>query len=147
MLRLSLSGLREREDSKNENIHRLPTLMTLRDVKVCVCVRSHVKWVRPYRTETLGDTPALKLWDSASLVPLRKRVYDILPPALVQCCFTSAETVRTVWDREPRTSTSFFTQLLNSRLRQFNAALRPQRPSGLLGTGSPGHPPDFSHSS
>ena len=31
-----------------------------------------------------------------------------------QCCFTSSETVRTVSDGEPRTSTSAFTQLLSS---------------------------------
>ena len=30
---------------------------------------------------------------------------------------------------------------------QFNAALRPQRPYRLLGTGSPGRPPRLSHSS
>ena len=33
---------------------------------------------------------------------------------LLQCCFTSTETVRTIRDGEPRTSTSTFTQLLNS---------------------------------
>ena len=33
---------------------------------------------------------------------------------LGQCCFTSAETLRTVRDGEPRTSTSAFTQLLTS---------------------------------
>ena len=32
----------------------------------------------------------------------------------VQCCFTSAETIRTVRDGEPRTSTSTFTLLLSS---------------------------------
>ena len=31
-----------------------------------------------------------------------------------KCCFTSAETVRTIWDGEPRTSTSTFTQLLSA---------------------------------
>ena len=30
---------------------------------------------------------------------------------------------------------------------EFSAALRPQRPYGLLGTGSPGRPPRLSHSS
>ena len=29
-------------------------------------------------------------------------------------CFTSTETVQTIWDGEPRTATSTFTQLLNS---------------------------------
>ena len=32
----------------------------------------------------------------------------------VQCCFTSTETVRTIRDGEPRTSTSTFTQFLSS---------------------------------
>ena len=31
-----------------------------------------------------------------------------------QCCFTSTETIRTARDREPRTATSTFTQLLSS---------------------------------
>ena len=35
----------------------------------------------------------------------------------VQCCFTSTETVRTFRDRETRTSTSTFTQLLSSAAR------------------------------
>ena len=75
----------------------------------------------------------------------------------VQCCFTSAETSRTIKDGEPRTATSTFTQLLSSnsmllyvhrnhkayqgRVAQdghldfhtapefdFNVALRPQKP-------------------
>ena len=38
-----------------------------------------------------------------------------LPHVQVQCCcFTSTKTIRTVKDREPRTSTSTFTQLLSS---------------------------------
>ena len=80
----------------------------------------------------------------------------------VQCCFTSIETMWTVRDREPRTTTSTFTQLLRSvfqcrftstqtvrtirdprrspRLSHsscalfFNVALRPQRLYGPLGT-------------
>ena len=56
----------------------------------------------------------------------------------VQCCFTSTETIRLIRDGEPRAATSTFTQLLRSDLR-------PQKPSGLLWTGSPGQPhPDFS---
>ena len=67
----------------------------------------------------------------------------------VQCCFTSTETTRTIRDKEPRTSTSISTQLLGSEfvLSEFSVALRQQRPSGLLGTGSPGRPPRLSHSS
>ena len=34
--------------------------------------------------------------------------------SFVQCCFTSTETIRTIRYREPRTSTSTFTQLLSS---------------------------------
>ena len=63
----------------------------------------------------------------------------------VQCCFTSTETVGAIGDGEPRTSTSTFTQLLSSEI-QFNVALRPQRPWGLLRTGSPGRPLRLSHS-
>ena len=33
---------------------------------------------------------------------------------LLQCCFTSTETIRTIRDGESRTSTSTFTQLLSS---------------------------------
>ena len=64
----------------------------------------------------------------------------------VQCCFTSTETVRTVRDREPRTATWTFTQLQCSEILQFTVALRPQRPQGLLGTGSPGRPSRLSQS-
>ena len=33
---------------------------------------------------------------------------------IVQCCFTSTETMRNIMDREPRMATSTFTQLLSS---------------------------------
>ena len=33
---------------------------------------------------------------------------------LVQCCFTSTETMRAIRDGEPKTATSTFTQPLNS---------------------------------
>ena len=55
--------------------------------------------------------------------------------SFVQCCFTYTETIRTVRDGEPRTSTSTFTQLLSPF--KFNVALRPQRPYGLLRDGEP----------
>ena len=62
--------------------------------------------------------------------------------SFVQCCFTYTETIRTVRDGEPRTSTSTFTQLLSSDSPfKFTVASRPQKPFGLLGTGSPGRPP------
>ena len=32
----------------------------------------------------------------------------------VQCCFTSTETIRTIWDWEPRAATSAFTKLRSS---------------------------------
>ena len=46
---------------------------------------------------------------SASLVA-RARLHC----SFVQCSFTSTETIRTIRDGEPRTSTSTFTQLLSS---------------------------------
>ena len=64
----------------------------------------------------------------------------------IQCCFTSIETVQTIWGGEPRTSTSTFTQLLSSEFK-FKVALRPQRPYRLLGTGSLGRPPRLSQTS
>ena len=53
-------------------------------------------------------------------------------------CYTSTETVRTITDAEPRTSTSTFTQLLSSDTREFEfkIALRPQRAYGILGSGA-----------
>ena len=66
----------------------------------------------------------------------------------LNCCFTSAESVRTIRDGEPRTSASTFTQLLSSVAdSSSNVALRPQRAYGLSGTGSSGRPPRLSHSS
>ena len=59
----------------------------------------------------------------------------------VQCCFTCTETIRTIRDREPSTSTSTFTQLLSCEF-EFSVASRPQGPYGLLG-----RPPRPSHSS
>ena len=47
---------------------------------------------------------------------------------LLHCCFMSTE---------PRSSTSYFTQLLGSELFRFSVALRPQRPYGLDGNGEP----------
>ena len=38
---------------------------------------------------------------------------------LLRCCLTSTETLRTIRDREPRTATSTFTQLLGSENSQF----------------------------
>ena len=57
----------------------------------------------------------------------------------VQCCFIFTETIRTIRDGEPRTVTSTFTQF------KFSVVSRPQKPYGLLGTGSPGRPPRLSH--
>ena len=42
----------------------------------------------------------------------------------VQCCFMSTETVRTIRDREPRTATSTFTQLLSSVILQCSSVDR-----------------------
>ena len=58
-----------------------------------------------------------------------------------QCCFMSTETVRTIWDREPRTAILISTQLLSSGpTSSSNLALWPQRLYGLLGRGSPARP-------
>ena len=68
----------------------------------------------------------------------------------------STETVRTVRDGEPRTTTSSFTQLLSSEITMFEfiVVLCPQRQrkqccftSTDSGTGSPEWPPRLSHSS
>ena len=61
----------------------------------------------------------------------------------VQCCFTSTETSELLGNTGPHTST--FTQLLSSPCVRFSVALRPQRPQGLLGTGSPGRTLRLSH--
>ena len=70
------------------------------------CLLSSVSVVlhphRPYgllRTGNPGQPPELSL-SSECLCSL--------------CCFTSAETIKSVRDRELRTATSVFTQLLNS---------------------------------
>ena len=59
--------------------------------------------------------------------------------------------LRSVTFGEVRTTTSTLTQLLSSdfcqRIFFYYGVLRPQRPYGLLGTGSPGRPPRLSHSS
>ena len=58
---------------------------------------------------------------------------------LFKCCFTSTETIRLIRDgspgRPPRLSHSSWALTLQ-RSGQFNVALRPQKPLGLLGTGS-----------
>ena len=63
-----------------------------------------------------------------------------------QCGITSTETARTLRDGEPTTAISTFTQLLSSDKGRFSVALRPQKPSGLLGTGSPWRTPRLSNS-
>ena len=86
-------------------------------------------------------------WKNTKLGPVW-----LLISCSVQCCFMSTETIRTTRDREPRKAISTFTQLLSSdelwacKFR-FNVALHPQRPWGLLWKGSPGLPPQLSHSS
>ena len=81
---------------------------------------------RPYGLTRTSTSTFTKLLSSAELW------------VQVLCCFTSTETTKTIRDVEPRTSTSTFKQLLSSLTALFyffcNAALRPQRPHGLLGT-------------
>ena len=57
--------------------------------------------------------------------------------SFVQCCFTSAETIRTVRDGEPRTATSTFTQLLGSAYTCFSVALTSTEPTRLIRDGEP----------
>ena len=58
-----------------------------------------------------------------------------------QYCFTSTETVRTIWDGEPRTATSTFTRLLSSDtppdlLLLLKCCFTSTETVGLLGTGA-----------
>ena len=65
---------------------------------------------------------------------------------LLQCCFTSTETVlleTMSTGRPPRLSHSFWALLIF----KFSVVLRPRRPYGLLETGNPGCPPRVWHSS
>ena len=62
--------------------------------------------------------------------------------ATIQCCSTSIETVRTIRDREPRTSTSNFTQLLSSVIHvQVQCCFTSTE---TVRTGSPGRSPRLS---
>ena len=68
----------------------------------------------------------------------------------VQCCCTSTETIPTIRDVGTQdVHLDFHTapELWGENVAfKFSVALRPQRPYGLLGTGSPGRPPRLSHS-
>ena len=65
----------------------------------------------------------------------------------VKCCFTSTETSETRRGAQDD-HVDFHTapELCRSNVC-FSVVLRPQKPSGLFGTGSPGRPPRLSHSS
>ena len=94
-----------------------------------------------------------------------RTIRDVSYGLLLQCCFTSAQTVQIIRDGEPTTSTSTFTHLLSSlrslhvhrdrtecqglgahavhlmlclspRVFFCSATLRPRRPYGLLGNGA-----------
>ena len=56
------------------------------------------------------ESPAPPLFQAASGI----QHLPLLLLLLLQCCFTSTETIRNIWDGELRTSTSSFTQLLSS---------------------------------
>ena len=60
-------------------------------------------------------------------------------------CFTSTETITEEQGRGAQDGHLDFHTA--PELHVFYVALRPQRPQGLLGTGSPGRPPPLSHSS
>ena len=68
----------------------------------------------------LNRTPSLTFRHPSS-----KLCRNWLRRSFVRCCFTSAETIRTVRAWEPRMTTSTFTQLPT---HLFSFALRPQRP-------------------
>ena len=59
---------------------------------------------------------------------IRQLAVQLVFRLLLHCCFTSTE---------PRSSTSYFTQLLSSELFRFSVALRPLRPYGRDGNGEP----------
>ena len=69
------------------------------------------------------------------------------PHQLVECCFTSTETVGLLGTGAQDVHLDFHTAPALRVVLSFNVALRPQRPYGLLGTESPGRPPRLPHSS
>ena len=68
---------------------------------------------------------------------------------MVQCCFTSTETVGLLGTGAQDGHLDFHTapELWSLCVSLFGIALRPQKPSGLLWAGSPGRPLRLSHSS
>ena len=64
----------------------------------------------------------------------------------VQCRFTSTETIRTIWDREPRTAPSTLT-LSTVQVQCCFTSTGTIRTITVSGTGGPGQPPRLSHSS
>ena len=113
----------------------------------CLFVRFNAA-LRPQKSSGLSGTGS-----PGRLPRLTQLLSSALPICSFQCCFTSLETIRLSRDGESRTATStlshsFLSSALPVRLFLcFNVALRPQKPSGLIGTGSPGRPPRLSHSS
>ena len=67
---------------------------------------------------------------SKSAGELKRRHCSHYSTLLLQCCFTSTETIRLIRDGVPRTADSTFTQLQSSAVSQFefNVALHPQNP-------------------
>ena len=63
-------------------------------------------------TKTVSEKKLLR--NNSAARQLQERSSSSFSLMFVQCRFTSTETVRTVRDGEPRTSTSTFTQLLTS---------------------------------
>ena len=60
--------------------------------------------------------PAVSAPYSSSLPSPRLTLVSGVHGPFVQCCFTSTETIKTIRDGEPRTSTTTFTQLWSSDL-------------------------------
>ena len=110
----------------------------------CLCCTPHTTSCTPYTTPwlytlkaTLGTLSPLPLaadmgsilsfslscLQSVQLTPVTTRPIlstwlhsRVTTPDQIQCCLTSTETLRTIRDGEPRTSTSTFTQVLSSEL-------------------------------
>ena len=54
------------------------------------------------------------MWTIRDVEPGTSSFTQLQSSVVLQCCFTSTETIRTVKDREPRMAASTFTQLLRS---------------------------------
>ena len=84
--------------------------------KVCTCIQHEMTRAPhvPRRYSLNRYMPAVLPMTLRQKVRNRVLASSTENEKLVQCCFTSTETIVTVRDGEPRTAASTFTQLLNS---------------------------------